>query len=48
MLNDLVFSANVVLPIFFLILLGYFCTRIRLWDAHFLKIANELCFKLLG
>lgn len=47
MLNDLVFSANVVLPIFFLILLGYALTRVRLWDAHFLKIANELCFKVL-
>ena len=44
---DLIFSANVVVPIFLLILLGYLLTRIKLWDAHFLKIANEVCFKCL-
>ena len=47
MLQDLLFSANVVVPIFLLIMLGYALTRIKLWDAHFLKIANELCFKCL-
>ena len=45
MLDDLLFSANVVVPIFLLIMLGYVLTRIKLWDAHFLKIANEVCFK---
>lgn len=45
MLSDLLFSANVVLPIFFLILIGYFLTRIKLWDADFLKVANNVCFK---
>ena len=45
MLNDFIFSANVVLPIFLLIMLGYFLTRIKLWDESFLKIANNLCFK---
>ena len=44
---DLIFSANVIVPIFLLILLGYALTRIKLWDAHFLKIANEVCFKCL-
>ena len=44
---DLIFSANVVVPIFLLIILGYFLTRIKLWDGHFLKIANEVCFKCL-
>ena len=44
---DLIFSANVVVPIFFLIILGYFLTRIKLWDGHFLKVANEVCFKCL-
>ena len=38
---DLIFSANVVVPIFLLIILGYFLTRIKLWDEHFLKIANQ-------
>ena len=44
---DLIFSANVVVPIFLLIILGYFLTRIKLWDEHFLKIANQVCFKCL-
>ena len=44
---DLIFSANVVVPIFLLIMLGYVLTRVKLWDAHFLKIANEVCFKCL-
>lgn len=46
-MTDLIFSANVVVPIFLLIILGYVLTRIKLWDAHFLKIANEVCFKCL-
>ena len=45
--NDLIFSANVIVPIFLLIMLGYFLTRIKLWDGHFLKIANNVCFKVL-
>ena len=44
---DLIFSANVVVPIFLLILLGYFLTRIKLWDENFLNIANQVCFKCL-
>ena len=44
---DLLFSANAVVPIFLLIILGYVLTRIKLWDAHFLKVANEVCFKCL-
>ena len=44
---DIIFSANVVVPIFLLIILGYFLTRIKLWDGHFLKVANEVCFKCL-
>lgn len=47
MLNDLLFSANVIVPIFLLIMLGYALTRLKLWDEHFLKIANDLCFKCL-
>ena len=47
MLSDLLFSANVVVPIFLLIMLGYALTRIKLWDEHFLKIANDVCFKCL-
>ena len=47
MLGDLLFSANAVIPIFLLIMLGYALTRVGLWDAHFLKIANDVCFKCL-
>lgn len=47
MLNDLIFSANVVLPIFFLIIIGYALTKLKVWDANFLKVANNLCFKVL-
>ena len=47
MISDLIFSANVVVPIFLLIMLGYALTRLKLWDEHFLKIANNVCFKCL-
>lgn len=47
MISDLLFSANVVVPVFLLIMLGYALTRLNLWDEHFLKIANEVCFKCL-
>lgn len=47
MIKDLLFSANVVMPIFLLIMLGYVLTRIKMWDEHFLKVANEVCFKCL-
>ena len=46
-MSDLLFSANVVVPIFLLIMLGYALTRVKLWDEHFLKIANDVCFKCL-
>ena len=46
-MSDLLFSANVVMPIFLLIMLGYALTRVKLWDEHFLKIANDVCFKCL-
>ncbi len=42
MVSDLLFSANVVVPIFLLIMLGYVLTRLKLWDEHFLNIANML------
>ena len=47
MIQDLLFSCNVVMPIFLLIILGYVLTRLKLWDEHFLKIANDVCFKCL-
>lgn len=47
MLDNLLFSANVIVPIFALIMLGYALTRLKVWDAHFLKVANNVCFKVL-
>lgn len=45
MIENLIFSANVILPIFFLIIIGYFLTQVKLWDEHFLKVANNVAFK---
>ena len=36
-----------VIPILLLIMLGYALTRLKVWDEHFLKIANNVCFKCL-
>lgn len=46
-MGDLLFSANVIMPIFLLIVLGYVLTRLKVWDEHFLEIANNVCFKCL-
>ena len=45
LMGNLLFSCNVVVPIFVLIMLGYALTRLKLWDGNFLKIANDVCFK---
>lgn len=45
MLENLIFSANVIMPIFLLIVLGYFLTQLKVWNAEFLKVANNVCFK---
>ena len=45
LIGNLLFSCNVVVPIFALIMLGYALTRLKLWDGNFLKIANDVCFK---
>jgi predicted permease len=34
-------------PIFLLILLGHFLSKIKLWDDNFLEKANNVCFKCL-
>ncbi len=47
MLNDLLFSANVVVPIFLLIMLGYVLKKLKMWTENFLQVANTLCFKVL-
>ena len=45
MWKDLLFSANVIVPIFLLIVIGYALTRLKVWDENFLKVANNVCFK---
>lgn len=45
LMGNLLFSCNVVVPIFLLIMLGYALTRLKLWDGSFLKVANNVCFK---
>jgi len=45
-MEDLIFSINVVLPIFLIMLLGYFLTKAKFWDAHFTDMANKVSFRL--
>ena len=45
LIENLLFSCDVIVPIFLLIMLGYALTRLKLWDGNFLKVANNICFK---
>ena len=47
MIDALVFSANAVLPIVLLIVLGYLLKRIGLLTAPFLDVGNKLTFRVL-
>lgn len=44
-MEQLIFSVNVVLPVFILIVTGYVMTQIKLWDKHFTSAANRVCFR---
>jgi predicted permease len=46
-MSDLIFSFNIIMPIFILIFLGYFLKRIKLFSDDFLKVANDFTFKVL-
>lgn len=46
MLNNLIFSLNATVPIFFLILLGMFLRRIQLMDDAFTARLNTLVFRV--
>ena len=46
-MNMLPVALNAVIPLFLLIFLGYFLTRIGFFSQDFLKIANKLCFRIL-
>lgn len=45
-MEDILFSLNIVAPIFLMVALGYLLTRLHLWDAEFLKKANKVCFTI--
>ncbi len=45
-MDNLILSLNVVLPLFFCIMLGYFLRRIKMCDQNALNMMNKLCFKV--
>ncbi len=46
-MEELLFTANIVLPLFFLILVGAFCTKKKIVSEEFLKGGNKLSFTVL-
>lgn len=46
-MENLIFSINVVLPIFLLMCLGTFLRKIKIFDEEFLKKGNNFAFKVL-
>lgn len=45
-MNDFIFSLNVTLPIFLVMLLGWGLKQIGMLDEHFVTVANKLNFKV--
>lgn len=43
-LQTLVFTGNIVAPIFFILFLGYFLLRIRVFNDNFINISSKLVF----
>ncbi len=46
-MENLIFSFNVILPIFSLMLMGTFLRKVKLLDKEFLEKANDFAFKVL-
>ena len=46
-MNDLIFSAHIVLPLFFLIIVGATTQKIGIIDSNFIAKGNALSFKVL-
>ncbi len=46
-MNDLLFSANAVLPIILMVFIGWALKKIKLVNENFLSVGNKLTFKLL-
>ncbi len=45
-MSNFLFSVGVVLPIFVLLLLGFFLKKIKFVDGKFIDVGNKLCFKI--
>lgn len=45
-MENLIFSLNVTLPIFFTIVVGYVLKQIKMLDGGFVKILNSFNFKI--
>lgn len=45
-MDNLIYSLNATMPIFFVMVVGYVLRRIGMIDDHFIKVANKLCFKV--
>lgn len=46
-MEELIFTANIVLPLFFLILVGALCSKVKIVSEEFLKGGNKLSFTVL-
>lgn len=46
MINNLIFSINIVAPVFLIVLVGVWLKRIRLIDDHFIKMSSRLIFQV--
>ena len=45
-MSDFIFSLNVTMPIFLVMVLGYFLKQIGMLDDHFVTVANKFNFKV--
>ena len=45
-MENLILSFNVVAPLFFMMVLGYFLKYIKMYDQHTLDIMNKVVFKV--
>ncbi len=45
-MKDLIFSIGVIAPLFFMIMLGYALSQLKLLEKDFIKKTNKLCFRV--
>ncbi len=46
-MESFIFSINAILPIFLIMLLGYFIKRVGIVDKNFFNLATKFCFKIV-